>query len=140
MDTRQPSLTSGQPLSSSKVSPKIATSFEYRCKLGDTIRLKHPDRFPMIIEIHPNGNLAKRKVQLNKSKFLVPHDATAGTFLSTFKQGNFLSGTEPHETIYFFFGDRHLVPNSANMGQLYNEHKEDDGFLYGKVDVESAFG
>jgi GABA(A) receptor-associated protein len=132
--------TKWDPLSNSKVSPKIATSFEYRCKLGDAIRAKHPDRFPMIVEINHAGNLAKRKVELTKSKFLVPHDATAGSFMTIFKHGHFLTGLDSHEAIYFFFGDRHLVTNSSYMGELYDQYKEDDGFLYSKVDVESSFG
>ena len=128
------------PISTSKVSPKIATTFEYRRKLADAILSKHPDRFPLIVEINNAGNLARRKIKIKQHKFLVPNDATVGSFISTFTRGNFLDGIGEHEAIFFFFGHGNICPITKLMGDLYKTYQEDDGFLYCKVDIESTFG
>ncbi len=128
------------PISTSTVSPKIATTFEYRRQLGDAIRLKHPDRFPLIVEINNAGNLVKRKIKIKQHKFLVSKEATVGTFISTYKHGNFLDGIGKDEALFFFFGKNTICPNTQLMGDLYETYKEDDGFLYCKVDIESTFG
>ena len=128
------------PISTSKVSPKIATTFEYRRQLADAIRSRHPNRFPLLVEINNAGNLAKRKPKIKQHKFLVPSETTVGTFISTFKHGNFLDGIGEDEALFFFFGKNTISPNAKLMGELYEMYKEDDGFLYCKVDIENTFG
>lgn len=128
------------PISTSTVSPKIATTFEYRQRLGNIIISKHPDRIPIIVEIQKAGNLAKQNVKLTKTKFLVSNRSTVGHFISGFKNGHFLNGLNSNEGLYFFFGDGKLASNSMLMENLYKQSKEDDGFLYCYVDTESTFG
>jgi len=46
---------------------------------------------------------------------------------------------EPH-TALFVFVNNVLVPNSATIGSIYLEHKDNDGFLYMQYCSENAFG
>ena len=128
------------PISTSTISPKIAATFAYRSRLGSAIRKKHPNRIPIIVELNNGGNLSKRKIRLNKNKFIVPAEYTLGHFICNFKRGKFLNGLDEQEAIFFFFGGDKISSNSKLMGDLFEMYKEDDGFLYAKVDCESTFG
>ena len=33
-----------------------------------------------------------------------------------------------------------LVPNSASVGEVYEEHRDEDGFLYVQFSGENTFG
>ena len=45
----------------------------------------------------------------------------------------------PEKAIYLFVNDK-MCPTSALLSQIYNENKDEDGFLYIKYDGERTFG
>lgn len=119
----------------SNVSPKIATTYDYRCQLSSSIRYKFPDRIPVILE-SKNINV----INLKRNKYLVPESITVAEFIINIRK--YCSQTlQSHESIFMFFGDSNTIPNSSiTMLDAFNLYKHDDGFLYIKVDVEKIFG
>lgn len=105
--------------------------FEKRKSECDRILLKYQDRVPVIVE-----KSSSTKIDIDKSKFLVPHDVTIGQFLYILRKRIKLN---PDESIYLFINDI-MPPSSALMSQIYGAHKDCDGFLYIRFSTESTFG
>merc|ERR1712186_59387 len=86
--------------------------FEKRRAEGEKIRRKYPDRVPVIVEKSPKariGDLIRKRISLR------PEDAL------------------------FFFVNNGIPPPSATMGSLYQEHHEEDFFLYIAYSDESVY-
>lgn len=63
---------------------------------------------------------------IDKKKYLVPADLTVGQFVYVIRKRIKLS---PEKAI-FIFVDEVLPPTAAIMSSIYEEHKDEDGFLY----------
>ncbi len=63
---------------------------------------------------------------IDKKKYLVPSDLTVGQFVYVIRKRIKLS---PEKAI-FIFVDEVLPPTAALMSSIYEEHKDEDGFLY----------
>jgi len=111
---------------------KKNTSFEQRKNESERILNKYPDRIPIICEQSNNSKLQK----LTKSKFLVPKDLTAGQFAYVIRKKIKLN----QEQAIFLFINNTLPPTASMIGNLYNEHKDVDGFLYVVFSEEAVFG
>ena len=74
---------------------------------------------------------------LDKKKYLVP-DLTYSQFLGVVRKRLKL---EPEKAMYMFVGDEEeLPPNGVTMNELYEQFKDEDGFLYFSVAGLSVFG
>ncbi|CAH1760537.1 13742_t:CDS:2 [Entrophospora sp. SA101] len=102
--------------------------FEKRKAEADRIRQKYPDRIPVICEKVEKSDIAT----IDKKKYLVPADLTVGQFVYVIRKRIKLS---PEKAI-FIFVDEVLPPTAALMSSIYEEHKDDDGFLYITACVE----
>jgi GABA(A) receptor-associated protein len=108
-------------------------TFEKRKYEADKIRAKYPDRIPVICEKNPRSNDVP---DVDKKKYLVPSDLTAGQFLYVIRKRMKLS---PEKAIFIFINN--TLPASGDlMNQIYNAHKDEDGFLYVIYSGESTFG
>ncbi|XP_006903411.1 PREDICTED: uncharacterized protein LOC102849623 [Elephantulus edwardii] len=96
--------------------------FEKRRSEGEKIRKKYPDRVPVIVEKAPKPRIG----DVDKKKYLVPSDLTVGQFYFLIRKRIHLRA----EDALFFFVNNVIPPTSATMGQLYQEHHEEDFFLY----------
>ena len=75
--------------------------------------------------------------------YFVSHELTVFACLSTVGQFYFLIRKRIHlrpEDALFFFVNNVIPPTSATMGQLYQEHHEEDFFLYIAYSDESVYG
>merc|ERR1712033_27072 len=95
--------------------------FEKRRAEGEKIRRKYPDRVPVIVD---------------KKKYLVPSDLTVGQFYFLIRKRISL---RPEDALFFFVNNV-IPPTSATMGSLYQEHHEEDFFLYIAYSDESVYG
>jgi len=111
---------------------KEENSFEKRRAEGEKIRKKHPDRIPVIVEKAPKCRLQ----DLDKKKYLVPSDLTVGQFYFLIRKRIHL---RPDEALFFFVNNV-IPPTAATMGQLYQDHHEEDMFLYIAYSDESVYG
>lgn len=114
------------------VSFKEQYPFVTRKSEAGRIRAKYPDRIPVIVEKSINSDIP----MVDKKKYLVPSDLTAGQFLYVIRKRIEL----PPEKAIFIFVNNTLPPSTDMMSQLYAEYKDEDGFLYLSYSGESSFG
>jgi GABA(A) receptor-associated protein len=112
--------------------------FEKRKAEAERIRQKYNDRIPVRLPAPAPACTANRvqviceKVEksdiatIDKKKYLVPADLTVGQFVYVIRKRIKLS---PEKAI-FIFVDEVLPPTAALMSSIYEEHKDEDGFLY----------
>jgi len=115
------------------------TKFKYQNKTdifsrtaeSKRIRLKYPDRIPVVCEsLDP-------EVELDKNKYLVPSDLTVGQFLYVIRRRIRLG---PEKALFLFSEHGTLPPTSQILSTLYETEKNKDGFLYYGVTTENTFG
>ncbi|KAB5564374.1 hypothetical protein DKX38_004428 [Salix brachista] len=73
---------------------------------------------------------------IDKKKYLVPADLTVGQFVYVIRKRIKLSA----EKAIFIFVDNVLPPTGAIMSSIYEEKKDEDGFLYVTYSGENTFG
>jgi len=108
-------------------------NLEDRKKESTTIREKYPDRIPVILEKQITSSLAN----IDKNKFLVPCDLTAGQFAYVIRRRIKLP---PEHGIYIFISKEIIPPHFTLMSTLYKDYKDADGFLYITYTNENTFG
>ncbi|KAG7335820.1 hypothetical protein KOW79_000513 [Hemibagrus wyckioides] len=111
---------------------QCSVPFEARRLEGARVRAKHPDKIPIIIERAARS----RAPELDKKKYLVPSDLTVGQLCFLIRQRVSL---RPEEAIFFFVKNS-LPPSSCPLSVLYEEHHEEDLFLYMTYSNESVYG
>jgi len=107
----------------------------YRKEQSQKIKLKFPDRVPVILERFA-GTTNLNCPAIDKNKYLVPRDSTVGNFMYVVRQRLKL---HEKQALFLFF-DRMLAPTSDLMGLAYEQHKDEDGFLYVSYTTENTFG
>ncbi|KAL2649561.1 hypothetical protein R1flu_017689 [Riccia fluitans] len=105
---------------------------EKRQAEASRIRNKYPDRIPVIVERAEKSDIP----DIDKKKYLVPADLTVGQFVFVIRKRIKLSA----EKAIFIFVRNVLPPTAAMMSAIYDEHKDDDGFLYLTYSGENTFG
>ena len=112
-----------------RIRQKYNDRIPVRCSLCCSYRSFH--RFPF--DSHANDTqVICEKVEksdiatIDKKKYLVPSDLTVGQFVYVIRKRIKLS---PEKAI-FIFVDEVLPPTAALMSSIYEEHKDEDGFLY----------
>ncbi|CAH1779711.1 unnamed protein product [Owenia fusiformis] len=111
---------------------KEENTFEQRCSESTKIRSKYPDRIPVVVERAPKSQIN----EIDKRKFLVPNDISVAQFMWIIRRRIQLAS----EKALFLFVGKVLPTTSASMGQIYEEHKDEDGFLYIAYSGENTFG
>jgi len=107
-------------------------SLDSRTTESSKIRAKYPDRIPVVVEKAPRSTIQ----DIDKRKFLVPSDLTVAQFMYIIRKRIQL----PPEKAMFLFVNKVLPATSATMGAIYEEHKDEDGFLYIAYSGENTFG
>lgn len=93
---------------------------------------KYEDRIPVIVEKAQRSDIQC----VDKRKYLVPRDLTVGQFAGVIRKRICL----PSEKAMFLFVDNILPATGTLMSELYNEKKDEDGFLYIVYSAENTFG
>jgi len=107
-------------------------SLDSRREESQKIRRKYPDRIPVVVEKVSNSSIP----DIDKRKFLVPSDLTVAQFMYIIRKRIQLAP----EKAMFLFVNRMLPTTSSTMGIIYDEHKDEDGFLYIAYSGENTFG
>eukprot|EP01025_Chloroclados_australasicus_P004512 TRINITY_DN11123_c0_g1_i1.p2 TRINITY_DN11123_c0_g1~~TRINITY_DN11123_c0_g1_i1.p2 ORF type:complete len:124 (-),score=18.22 TRINITY_DN11123_c0_g1_i1:260-631(-) len=119
-------------MSKTKSAFKDDHPFEKRQQEAARIREKYPDRIPVIVEKAEKSDIP----EIDKKKYLVPADLTVGQFVYVVRKRIKLS---PEKAIFLFVKDV-LPPTAALMSTIYEEKKDEDGFLYITYSGENTFG
>jgi GABA(A) receptor-associated protein len=111
---------------------KEETPADQRKIEAEKIRVKYPERIPVVVERVPKSQIP----DIDKRKFLVPNDITIAQFMWIIRKRIQLA---PEKAI-FLFVNKTIPPSSSTMGQIYSEHKDEDSFLYIAYGGENTFG
>jgi len=106
---------------------------EQRLKESTNILTKYPDRVCIYVEKLKN---CEKLPILERSKYLVPKTITAAQFIYVIRTKLQLS----KDIALFFYIKNSILSGDILIGELYNKHSSDDGFLYIKYTAESCFG
>jgi GABA(A) receptor-associated protein len=99
----------------------------------DDILRKFPDRIPILVCCNKVGSFEN---DLDRIKYLVPSDLTFGQFCYVIRKRLKL---KPEIAIFINVG-KFIPPTSALLSSIYNNHKDDDGFIYCIFSKENTFG
>ena len=112
---------------------KDRISFAERESEATRVRNKYPNRYPLIVEKDHTSNIVET---IDKTKFLVPGDLTMGQMIYVIRKRIKLSS----EKALFIFVDNIMPTTNDTIVNIYNNHKDEDGFLYIKFAGENTFG
>lgn len=102
---------------------------EERIKISHKIMSKYPQRVPIIVD-------CKKDIDLDKNKYIVPKDLTVGQFMYILKKRIKINNKQS----IFLLCNNILIINTELIKNLYNKHKDVDGFLYIIISLENTFG
>jgi len=111
---------------------KKSHSFEQRRERAMKIRLKYPDKIPVIVEKSQRALTP----DLKKTKILVSLDLKFGEFVASLRKRITIGAAEG----MYVFCDNHIPPNSVLMSDIYSRYRDKDGFLYVVYSLENTFG
>ena len=111
---------------------KQENSLEKRKIESSSIIRKHPDKIPIICEKSGKSDLK----ELDKRKFLCPYNLTLGQFIWIIRKRMNLDQNKG----LFILINNNSPSSSTLMSTLYDQHKDEDGFLYLEYSSETVFG
>jgi len=115
---------------------KSNNSLDKRTQLADTIRAKHPDRVPVVVEKSDEDKSDLTAITKRK-KYLLPGALTMTEFLVVIRKR---LGPLTGKQALFVFVNGVAVKGTADFSEMYKHHKDEDGFLYVTYCAESTFG
>ena len=92
---------------------------------------KYQDKIPIIVSKDEKSQIAS----IDKCKYLAQQDITLAQFAVIIRKRIELSSS-----FFFFTGSNTMPTSSSSLKELYNTHKDEDGFLYLYYCGESVFG
>ena len=108
-------------------------SLTQRINEANKVLEKYPNRYPVIVE---KGSNSDNVPDLDRHKFLVPSDLSLANLMYIIRKRIKLSS---EKSLYLFIGGS-FAPTSKLLLELYEKHKDEDGFLYVTYTGESTFG
>jgi GABA(A) receptor-associated protein len=110
----------------------ISSDIKHRIKETTRIREKYPERIPIIVKKSAGSALK----DIDKSKYLAPVDMTLSQFIVIIRKRIKIEADQA----IFVFVENILPPLTSTMAYLYENMKNEDGFLYIYYNGESTFG
>lgn len=121
------------------MTPEKTTEHDKDKRVAEAERIlaKYPDRVPVIVEKADRANLP----DIEKKKFIVPSTMLCGEFKYTIHKQIKVSAGELNsdQTIYLFVAGK-TPKQGANMLEIYEQYKAEDGFLYITYSAENTLG
>ena len=91
---------------------------------SDKIREKYPERIPIICERDPESKIS----EIEKYKFLVPHDITVSQFSFILRKRLKL---EKSSAFFILVNGKNSITGDSCIKEIYEKFKDnEDGFLY----------
>ena len=95
---------------------------------------KNPEKIPIIFEKHRNS---KMTAGAEDSKFISTRNIKLGEFT---KQLRDMWKLKEDTSLFFSCGDRTVLKADVLIGDLYDQYKEEDGYLYIQYREVETFG
>jgi GABA(A) receptor-associated protein len=115
------------------MSYKSKVSFIERKMEVTNILQKYPDRIPIICE---KNKKSKSTPEIDKNKYLVPNDLIIGQFMYVIRRRLNIG----HEQAIYLFINGYIPSTSCYISDIYENYKEQDGYLYITYSCENTFG
>lgn len=112
---------------------KKENDIDKRKKDAMIVKQKYPERIPVIVEKDPN---CIDLIEIDKCKFLVPNDLTMSQFMFVIRKRIKV----PPEKAIFMFINNLIMKKAELLSNIYEEYKDEDGFLYVIYSSETTFG
>ncbi len=110
-------------------------SFEERKTHSSDIKVKYPDRIPIVMQRSVNDRILG---DMDKIKYLVPGDITITEFMAILRRRLNVNSTV---AIYLYNPDNKIILSGTNsITELYTKYGNEDGFLYIEYCGEATFG
>ncbi len=110
-------------------------SFEERKTHSSDIKVKYPDRIPIVMQRSVNDRILG---DMDKIKYLVPGDITITEFMAILRRRLNVNSTV---AIYLYNPDNKVILSGTNsINELYTKYGNEDGFLYIEYCGEATFG
>jgi len=106
-------------------------NLQSRLKKSRSILRRYPDKIPIII----NSNTPE--IKLTSTNFIIPDNMTMLMFVCYIRKNITLN---QNQSIYIFTEKNTLIPCSYSLNRVYNEYKNQDGYLYLTLTLEETFG
>ena len=108
--------------------------FKLEERYNESIKImkKYPSRIPIIVEKSDKCNFQ----DIDKRKYLVPKDLNINQFTFIIRKRIKLDSSQ---AIFLMVNDV-LCPSNITIGDIYDSHHHDDGFLYITYASENTFG
>ncbi|XP_066467577.1 microtubule-associated proteins 1A/1B light chain 3C [Tiliqua scincoides] len=113
---------------------KHRKSFATRVEEVAGIRGKFPTKVPVIVERYQKE---KYLPLLDKTKFLVPQELTMMQFITIIRSRMALSATQ---AFYLLVNNKSLASMSLTLAEVYQDYKDEDGFVYMTYASQEMFG
>ena len=97
--------------------------------LGQKLRVKYPDRVPVIVE--------SKDIDISHKKYLVPSSHNIAQFMAMLRTQ---ASVDNKEALFLLINNT-LVPNNVQFSTVYESYKNaDDEILYIYLSKENTFG
>ena len=111
---------------------KTKNDFAQRLSESNKIMEKYPQRVPIIVEKCNKSQIN----DIDKHKYLVPKDLNMNQFVYIIRKRIKLDKSQS----IFLMVNNTVCPSNIPICNVYNDHKDEDGFLYVKYTGENTFG
>ena len=106
-------------------------SLDKRKEYSERLNFKYPDCVPVIIK------KAKNELpDLDKQKYLIPKTLSISSLLCIIRKKINITDKQA----IFIFVKNCLVPMNTTLGDIYQEYRSEDNFLYIVYTTENTFG
>lgn len=106
--------------------------FDERCKESSKMLTKYPDRIPIIVQKLKGCQIS----DISKNKYLAPRDMIMSQFVFTIRKKIDLESSQA----IFVTVNNQLAQSNALLTDIYEKHRDEDGFLYMIYSSENTFG
>jgi GABA(A) receptor-associated protein len=131
--TSTPIPTTFPSIKSTSEQKPVSNDYLERLKKSQTILEKYPDRVPLIIQ---PSKTDRDQFPIDKSKYITPRDLTMMQLQQIIRKRIRF----PSERALFMFVNNKMFPITSLIGNIYDDNKDDDGFLYVTYCQENTFG
>ena len=101
---------------------------------AEKLMRKYPDRIPVIVSRNKHSTTTP---EIDKHKYLVPVDLTAGQLLYVIRKRLNLTS----DKALFLFVNKSVMNTNMLISSIYEQEQcKEDGFLYVVCNVENTFG
>ena len=107
-------------------------TFENRKQESERVKGKYVNRIPVIVLKDKRSAM----VDIDKNKFLVPKDMSITQFMYIVRKRIKM---KPEEALFVLVNGE-LINGNKLMGDIYENKKNEDGFLYMTYTSENTFG